>query len=152
MNEIRLFLKQNVMYGVKNTTLAYFLSSDDTTETFDVYHTCQTGDQSTCRCSLLSKKRFIALNEKTFVDRFLCCKLCSVSFSYPDLMPKLLPCHHSFCLPCLEKMLPAGTSCVLVYVKRQQVFVYLVTLILAMLLSNKECFLSDVFVLQKAFE
>lgn len=48
-------------------------------------------------------KRSMVLDEETFEEQFLRCHVCKDRFS-PTRMPKLLPCHHSFCAICIAQL------------------------------------------------
>ncbi|XP_071084629.1 tripartite motif-containing protein 2-like [Haliotis cracherodii] len=49
-------------------------------------------------------KRSLVLDEESFEKTFLVCAVCRDSFTNPLKPPKLLPCHHSFCLPCIKSL------------------------------------------------
>ncbi|ESO88096.1 hypothetical protein LOTGIDRAFT_165833 [Lottia gigantea] len=49
-------------------------------------------------------KRSMVLDEENFEDVFLRCNVCKDRFSEPDKSPKILNCHHSFCLACLLQL------------------------------------------------
>ncbi|KAK7478421.1 hypothetical protein BaRGS_00030346 [Batillaria attramentaria] len=48
-------------------------------------------------------KRSMVLDEETFEEQFLRCHVCKDRFN-PTRMPKLLPCHHSFCAICIAQL------------------------------------------------
>lgn len=48
-------------------------------------------------------KRSMVLDEETFEEQFLRCHVCKDRFSTAR-MPKLLPCHHSFCAVCITQL------------------------------------------------
>ncbi|XP_076444178.1 E3 ubiquitin-protein ligase TRIM33-like [Babylonia areolata] len=54
-------------------------------------------------------KRSMVLDEETFEDQFLRCHVCKDRFS-PARMPKLLPCHHSFCSVCITTLYMTETQ------------------------------------------
>ncbi|XP_050401759.1 tripartite motif-containing protein 2 [Patella vulgata] len=49
-------------------------------------------------------KRSMVLDEENFEDVFLRCNVCKDRFSEPDKTPKILNCHHSFCMECILKL------------------------------------------------
>ncbi|KAL8585087.1 hypothetical protein ACOMHN_013103 [Nucella lapillus] len=53
--------------------------------------------------SLALNKRSMVLDEEVFEDQFLRCHVCKDRFS-TSRMPKLLPCHHSFCSVCITTL------------------------------------------------
>lgn len=53
--------------------------------------------------SMALNKRSMVLDEETFEDQFLRCHVCKDRFC-PSRMPKLLPCHHSFCSICISQL------------------------------------------------
>ena len=46
-------------------------------------------------------KHKIVLDENVFESRFLRCSICKEKFNHDDRSPRLLPCHHCFCLACV---------------------------------------------------
>ncbi|KAH9525388.1 hypothetical protein Btru_001300 [Bulinus truncatus] len=48
-------------------------------------------------------KRSMVFDEDNFERRFLRCSQCSHRFSN-EMLPRMLPCHHSFCINCIQKM------------------------------------------------
>ena len=50
------------------------------------------------------KKRNLIFDEERFEEAFLKCLICRESFDEGEKMPKMLPCHHTFCLDCLKQM------------------------------------------------
>ncbi|KAL5004918.1 hypothetical protein ScPMuIL_018374 [Solemya velum] len=48
-----------------------------------------------------SSKRSLILDEDKFEETFLKCSICSSRYNVEEKIPKLLPCHHSFCLRCI---------------------------------------------------
>jgi len=53
--------------------------------------------------TLTLSKRSMVLDEEKFEAQFLRCQSCQGLF-HAGNMPRLLPCHHSFCQPCLDVM------------------------------------------------
>ncbi|XP_064608353.1 E3 ubiquitin-protein ligase TRIM33-like isoform X2 [Liolophura sinensis] len=54
--------------------------------------------------SLHSSRHSLVLDEETFEEAFLRCAICRDRYESAEKVPKLLPCHHTFCLPCLTQM------------------------------------------------
>ena len=54
--------------------------------------------------STVLNKRSMVLDEEVFEDQFLRCHVCKDRFNSPARMPKLLPCHHSFCSVCIAQL------------------------------------------------
>ncbi|XP_041364788.1 tripartite motif-containing protein 2-like [Gigantopelta aegis] len=53
----------------------------------------------------VQNKRSIVLDEDNFEDTFLRCMVCRDTFTISETKtPKLLPCHHSFCVPCIQQL------------------------------------------------
>ncbi|KAK3593782.1 hypothetical protein CHS0354_014323 [Potamilus streckersoni] len=50
------------------------------------------------------RKRNLILDEERFEDTFLKCLICRETYDEGDKLPKMLPCHHTFCLDCLRQM------------------------------------------------
>ena len=59
-------------------------------------------------CTALNKRSMV-LDEEVFEDQFLRCHVCKDRFS-PARMPKLLPCHHSFCCVCVAQLYRTETQ------------------------------------------
>lgn len=51
-----------------------------------------------------SRKRNLVLDEEIFEDTFLKCLVCRENYDENEKVPKMLPCHHTFCLDCLQQM------------------------------------------------
>ena len=51
-----------------------------------------------------TRKRNLVLDEERFEDTFLKCLICRESYDDAEKLPKMLPCHHTFCLDCLQQM------------------------------------------------
>lgn len=49
-------------------------------------------------------RRSIVLDEEVFEETFLRCMICRDRYEESVKVPKILPCHHSFCLPCLLQL------------------------------------------------
>ncbi|CAE1263344.1 TRIM2_3 [Acanthosepion pharaonis] len=49
-------------------------------------------------------RRSIVLDEEVFEETFLRCMICRDRYEENVKIPKILPCHHSFCLPCLLQL------------------------------------------------
>ncbi|XP_036356274.1 tripartite motif-containing protein 59 isoform X1 [Octopus sinensis] len=49
-------------------------------------------------------RRSIVLDEEVFEETFLRCMICRDRYEESVKVPKILPCHHSFCLPCLMQL------------------------------------------------
>ena len=50
------------------------------------------------------RKRNLVLDEERFEDTFLKCLICRENYDDDEKIPKMLPCHHTFCLDCLQQM------------------------------------------------
>ncbi|KAL8604403.1 hypothetical protein ACOMHN_042233 [Nucella lapillus] len=50
------------------------------------------------------RRRNLIFDEERFEETFLKCLICRESYNDHDKMPKMLPCHHTFCLDCLCQM------------------------------------------------
>ncbi|KAH3843839.1 tripartite motif-containing protein 59-like isoform X2 [Dreissena polymorpha] len=50
------------------------------------------------------RKRNLVLDEERFEDTFLKCLICRENYDDDEKVPKMLPCHHTFCLDCLNQM------------------------------------------------
>ena len=50
------------------------------------------------------RKRNLVLDEERFEDTFLKCLICRENYDDDEKVPKMLPCHHTFCLDCLQQM------------------------------------------------
>ena len=50
------------------------------------------------------KKRNLVFDEERFEETFLKCLICRETFDDGEKVPKMLPCHHTFCLDCLRQM------------------------------------------------
>ncbi|XP_021344764.1 tripartite motif-containing protein 59-like [Mizuhopecten yessoensis] len=50
------------------------------------------------------RKRNLVFDEERFEDTFLKCLICRENFDDTEKAPKMLPCHHTFCLDCLRQM------------------------------------------------
>lgn len=51
-----------------------------------------------------SRKRNLIFDEERFEETFLKCLICRENFDSKEKAPKMLPCHHTFCLECLRQM------------------------------------------------
>lgn len=51
-----------------------------------------------------NNKKNLVFDEERFEDTFLKCLICRETFDEDEKMPKMLPCHHTFCLDCLKQM------------------------------------------------
>ncbi|XP_076465457.1 tripartite motif-containing protein 2-like isoform X2 [Babylonia areolata] len=51
-----------------------------------------------------NRRRNLIFDEERFEDTFLKCLICREAYNQHDKMPKMLPCHHTFCLYCLCQM------------------------------------------------
>lgn len=51
-----------------------------------------------------SRKRNIIFDEERFEETFLKCMICREMYDEDEKLPKMLPCHHTFCLDCLQQM------------------------------------------------
>lgn len=51
-----------------------------------------------------TRKRNLVLDEERFEDTFLKCLICQENYDENEKVPKMLPCHHTFCLECLQSM------------------------------------------------
>lgn len=61
-------------------------------------------ETSTVKVTYETRKRNIVLDEERFEDTFLKCLICRENYDDDEKMPKMLPCHHTFCLDCLQQM------------------------------------------------
>ncbi|RUS80612.1 hypothetical protein EGW08_011622 [Elysia chlorotica] len=59
--------------------------------------------------SLGLNKRSMVLDEDRFEEQFLRCPVCRDRFNN-DKLPRMLPCHHSFCNSCIEHMYKTATE------------------------------------------
>lgn len=50
------------------------------------------------------RRRNLIFDEERFEETFLKCLICRESYNDKDKLPKMLPCHHTFCLDCLCQM------------------------------------------------
>ncbi|XP_041363951.1 tripartite motif-containing protein 2-like isoform X2 [Gigantopelta aegis] len=50
------------------------------------------------------RKRNLIFDEERFEETFLKCLICRENYNSHDKLPKMLPCHHTFCLDCLRQM------------------------------------------------
>ncbi|XP_025077580.1 tripartite motif-containing protein 2-like isoform X4 [Pomacea canaliculata] len=50
------------------------------------------------------RRRNLIFDEERFEETFLKCLICRESYNDNDKTPKMLPCHHTFCLDCLCQM------------------------------------------------
>lgn len=50
------------------------------------------------------RKRNLVFDEERFEETFLKCLICRENFDSSEKSPKMLPCHHTFCLDCLRQM------------------------------------------------
>ncbi|ESO88097.1 hypothetical protein LOTGIDRAFT_126485 [Lottia gigantea] len=53
---------------------------------------------------LEKRRRNLIFDEERFEETFLKCMICRENFNDFDKLPKMLPCHHTFCLDCLQQM------------------------------------------------
>ncbi|XP_062574520.1 uncharacterized protein LOC134236373 [Saccostrea cucullata] len=51
-----------------------------------------------------NNKKNLVFDEERFEDTFLKCLICRETFDEDEKIPKMLPCHHTFCLDCLKQM------------------------------------------------
>ncbi|XP_059140435.1 tripartite motif-containing protein 2-like [Physella acuta] len=54
-------------------------------------------------------KRSMVLDEDRFEEQFLRCNICRDRFCN-EMLPKMLPCHHSFCQSCIENLFLIATE------------------------------------------
>ncbi|XP_071089054.1 tripartite motif-containing protein 2-like isoform X2 [Haliotis cracherodii] len=64
----------------------------------------QNGEESTTNRFRDKRRKNIIFDEERFEDTFLKCLICRENFDMDEKMPKMLPCHHTFCLDCLRQM------------------------------------------------
>ncbi|XP_076444329.1 tripartite motif-containing protein 59-like [Babylonia areolata] len=50
------------------------------------------------------RRRNLIFDEERFEETFLKCLICREAYNDKDKLPKMLPCHHTFCLDCLCQM------------------------------------------------
>lgn len=82
---------------------AYYEREEADRETFD--NSCSLSKEGEQHMSALAlNKRSMVLDEEVFEEQFLRCHVCKDRFTCPARMPKLLPCHHSFCAICIAQL------------------------------------------------
>lgn len=59
--------------------------------------------------SLSLSKRSMVLDEDRFEEQFLRCNICRERFNN-DMLPRMLPCHHSFCQRCICHLFDLATE------------------------------------------
>ncbi|XP_050401754.1 tripartite motif-containing protein 59 isoform X3 [Patella vulgata] len=59
---------------------------------------------SECMSQLDKRRRNLIFDEERFEETFLKCMICRENYNDYDKLPKMLPCHHTFCLDCLMQM------------------------------------------------
>ncbi|GFN80546.1 tripartite motif-containing protein 2 [Plakobranchus ocellatus] len=59
--------------------------------------------------NLALNKRSMVLDEDRFEEQFLRCTICRERFNN-DKLPRMLPCHHSFCNSCIEHLFATATE------------------------------------------
>ena len=47
------------------------------------------------------RRRNLIFDEERFEETFLKCLICREAYNDKEKIPKMLPCHHTFCLDCL---------------------------------------------------
>ena len=57
-------------------------------------------------------RRNLIFDEERFEETFLKCFICRESYNHTDKLPKILQCHHTFCVDCLCQVnCPFNTIC-----------------------------------------
>ncbi|XP_064609697.1 tripartite motif containing 13-like [Liolophura sinensis] len=49
-------------------------------------------------------RRSVVVDEEAFEEQFLRCNICHEKFNENERLPKSLPCNHTFCQPCLQRV------------------------------------------------
>ncbi|KAH9525389.1 hypothetical protein Btru_001301 [Bulinus truncatus] len=77
---------------------------DESEDTKGTYNTMQISD------SEKQRRRNLIFDEERFEETFLKCLICREMYNEFDKLPKMLLCHHTFCLDCLFQMYRVETE------------------------------------------
>uniref|UniRef100_A0A0B7AGR8 RING-type domain-containing protein n=1 Tax=Arion vulgaris TaxID=1028688 RepID=A0A0B7AGR8_9EUPU len=109
-------LSQVIADSNNNISTAYQTERDSMDETTRVEeklrqfkNDCKTDDDTRGTYSPMSelekqKRRNLIFDEERFEETFLKCLICREVYNEMDKLPKMLHCHHTFCLDCLYQM------------------------------------------------